>query len=229
MSDLLFFGDGQDQSLPIDARTEQETYLEVDKILERSIQEKNVYIALNAVRSVFIRAQLTGYTLAKYLYEIKANWDKFEIEDSFEDIVYDYIGRGRTTIDRYISVWNLKVSGVIPYEYQDELFKTNIRDVIPIAKAVEQGYDFDYADWENLAIAVSEGNNNEVLRIVREDVKGKEPRKGSLQIYLESDGTLMAWKDDIGSFVGSLDIHSSDEVAQKAIDRIISGTGVLKR
>jgi hypothetical protein len=66
-----------------------------------------------------------------------------------------------------------------------------------------------------------------ISEIIR-GIKGKAPRKSSMRIYMERDGTLNAWKGDAKMFVGYLDIASDFELVKKAIERILS-IGILRK
>lgn len=195
----------------------------IDEILKEAIEKKNAYIALNACKSLIQVTKISGLGLAKILYFIYMNWDEFGIEDEFEDVVYEYIGLHKYTVNRYVRVWGMHQEKKIPEKFEKEILQRNIKDQIPIATAIKQGYVIEEEDWSKLANA---SDFQEVSQIVREDIKGKERRKGTLQIFIDSMGSIWAIKEGWRKFVGSLEIKDEDEMVQQAIQRIISNSGI---
>jgi len=55
------------------------------------------------------------------------------------------------------------------------------------------------------------------------------PRKGSLQLYLNRDGTITANLDDVDFYVGTLEVSSETVAVKKAIERIINSSGMLQQ
>jgi hypothetical protein len=90
---------------------------------------------------------------------------------------------------------------------------------------VSRGFDIESGDWEELADAP---DYSTVSRKIRE-IKGVEPKKGSLQIYLEEDGTINAYYNDRIVYVGFLDVTSSNDTVQKTINRIVNGSGMIEK
>jgi len=222
MDDLMIVS-SLDQNLPMELRDFLE---EVNEKIQESIRQKNPYIALNVCKRFKLAAQLSGLGLARALYAIKKNWDKYETEEKFEDVAFQYVGVHRHTVDRYVSIWNMFDSGQVPEELAGDLQQRNIKDLVPIAKALEQGYDLTEDDWENLAEAP---DYSTISKIIREDVKDKEPRKGSLQIMMNDIGTMWVWSDGERFDLGSLRLLDSTEAVQKAISRIVSNAGVIRK
>lgn len=219
----LFINGSRDQALPTD---ETEILTRVERVIQDSIDKQNAFIALNACRDLIAIQKLSGYALAKFLYMIKNNWTVYNLEESFEDTAYEYLGLHAYTIDRYLSVWSLREGGVVPEHLVESLFQRNIKDVIPIAKTIEQGFNINEDRWEELTTAA---DFTEVSKIIREDIKGMPPKRGSIQIEMDEVGTLWAWKDGDRYFIGSLELDDDDEVVQYAIKRLTSNAGVIKR
>lgn len=195
----------------------------IDDILKEAIEQKNAYIALNACKSLIQVTKISGLGLAKILYFIHTHWKEFGIEDEFNDVVYEYIGLHKYTVSRYVQVWGMHQENKIPEKFEKEILQRNIKDQIPIATAIKQGYVIEEKDWNKLANA---SDFQEVSQIVREDIKGKERRKGTLQIFIDKMGAIWAKKEGIRKFVGSLEIRDEDEMVQQAIQRIISNSGM---
>lgn len=197
----------------------------IDKLIDQSLKEHDASIVLNGLRGLIKVTKTSGLGLAKGLYLTKTNWAEFGIEDEFENVAYAELGIHRHTVDRYVDVWAMYARNAIPNEFIEQVQQQNIKAQIPIAKAIAQGYEIDFQDWKELANA---SDFTEVARLVRE-VKGKPPRKGSLQILMNFDGELKVFSDGEFYQLGWLNISSEAEPVHKAIDRIVSNGGVLRR
>jgi hypothetical protein len=220
-TDLLIIG-SLDQPIKVDTDW---ILKRVDEIIEEAVARKNVNIAINACATLIQASQLSGLALAKFFYSIQRRWSEFESSSTFEEEMYPRLGAHPTTIDRYIQVWKVFAEKEIPFEYHERLQQRNIKDLIPIAKALEQGYEVSDEQWEDLSTAP---DFNTVAKVIREDIKGKPPRKGALSITEDKIGSLWAWKDNNRYFVGSLEVDSDEDAVQQAIERIRKGSGMMK-
>jgi len=219
-SDELLFVTPFDQSIDTDDLSILER---VDALIKESIEKKNAYIALNACKSLLQVAKISGLGLAKILYLIYDNWEIYGVEDAFEDVVYEYIGLHKYTVNRYVRVWEMHENKKIPEKYEQRILQRNIKDQISIASAMKQGFAIADEQWDNLANAA---DYQEVAAIVREEIKKAEPKKGTLMLFMDDIGLIWATKEGIRKFVGSLEVKDEDEMVQQAIQRIISNAGI---
>ena len=217
--DELIILSGLDQPLPADNNWALD---KVDEYVQHSLDEHNVYIALDVCKQLREVSQIAGLALAKMLYLVKTNWQEYGIEEPFEEVSYEYVGLHHHTVERYIKVWGMFAENIAPVSLQQR----NIRDLIPIANAVAQGYEITDNEWGKLSDAP---DYSTVSRIVREDIKDKEPRKNALQLFLDTDGYITALKDGMTYSVGYLNINSDDDVVQASIERIIRNGGMLRK
>lgn len=197
----------------------------IDSILEEAVREKNAYIALNACKSLVRVAKTSGIGLAKMLYHIYSKWDEFEIQDAFEDIVYEYVGLHKYTVHKYVRVWAMHQENKIPEKYEKEILQRNIKDQIPIANALVQGYKIEDENWEKL---VDASDFTEVAKIVREDIKLKEPSIDALRLRIDNGGGIWAYKAGEKRLVGALNINNTDEIVKQAVQRIINNCGIME-
>lgn len=222
MNDDLMEINGLDQSLPIDTAP---ILKKIDEVMQESIERSDVYYALDFGVNLIQMAQLSGMGLAKLVYLIKENWGIFEIGDNFEDVAYSYLGRSKDTIDRHVRVWGMYEKKLIPEEFKDEIKQKNIKDQIPIATMLSQGIVVDHNDWQDLADAP---DHTSVAHAIRK-IKKEEPRKSALLIFISDDGSLTAQQEGVTQYVGFLNIDDAEDIAEKAIQRIIRSVGVLQR
>ena len=221
MNDLILLN-GLDQALPID---DDRILNKVDEIVEESVERKDVYYALNVCRNLIQLAQLSGIALAKFFYLIKKHWDEYEIGDNFNDTVADYVGKHPGTVSKYMQIWEMHETKLIPEEFAEDIRQRNIKDQVPIATAIAQGYEMDDEDWQEL---VDASDFNEVSAKIRE-IKGKEPSRSAILIFLSDDGQISAMQEGETEFVGFLDIEGVGLIKEKAIQRIIKTSGMLER
>jgi len=222
MNDEIILLNGLDQTLPID---DDWILDKVDEIINESLEKKDAYLALNSCRALKQIAQLSGIALAKFFYLMKENWDKYEIGDDFDDVAFDYVGVHKSTVDKYVRVWKMHNQHLIPESVSEDIRQRNIKDQIPIAIAVDQGYEISEDDWHELADAP---DFNSVSAKVRE-IKGKEPSKSALLLFISDDGTLTAQQEGETEFVGYLNVDDAGLIAEKAIQRIVKSSGVMEK
>jgi hypothetical protein len=222
MSDLELLN-GMDQSVPID---DGWILNKIDEIIADSIEQKDAYVALNSCRQLRQISQLTGVALAKLFYLIKKNWEIYEIGDNFSDTVADYAGVSSATVSKYVKVWSMYENKLLPPEVEDEIRQKNIKDQVPISTLVtEDEYELDEDDWQNI---VDAPDFNTVNREIR-DITGKKQYKNALNIFMSEDGTLNATQHDETEYVGFLNVEGADDIAWKAIQRLIRTAGVLQK
>jgi len=222
MNDELMLLSGLDQPIPAD-----DTFWEdrIDEILEKAFREQDVNYALNACESLVKIAKLSGRSLATMLYKLKQHWNIFEITETFEELAYPKIGLHPHTIERYIKVAEMFATHTIPADLEEQIKQRNMGELIPIANAVAQGYEFDAEDWKDLANSPDFSTISKKVR----DIKGQPPRKSSLAIMIDKFGTLWAMNNEDRKFVGSLEIISDEPLVKKAINRIIDNAGVMRQ
>jgi hypothetical protein len=220
--ELLLIGD-LDSPVPTD---NDWVMKKVDEIIKRSIKEKNVYIALNACKELYGVGKVAGLALAKAIYYVNNNWDRYKVDGKFDEIVYDYIGVHKHTIERYVKVWGIFDKALVPGEFLEDIQQKNVANIIPIANALYQGYDISGEAWEKL---IDAPNDQAVRKVIRDDVKNVKSRSNALQLYIDDKGTIWAFHNEKRTFVGSLEVDSDDETVQKAVERIIKNTGMMRQ
>lgn len=197
----------------------------LDSALDAAIKDCDADQAFELCNILVNIQRYSGLTLAKVLWTIQQHWQDFGIEDDFYDNAALRIDMHRDNIERYVRVHEMLTKHA-PQEILNQLQDHNIRDLIPIANAVHQGYEIEEATWNKLANA---DTSQEISSIVREDVKGADPRSNSITIRMDRDGSLWAFRQEQRYFVGSLEVSDEEETIQKAINRIVSNSGIMKQ
>jgi hypothetical protein len=211
-----------DQPLPIQPLVVLD---KVEDVFAQSIKDKDPAIAFNAAKILIAATRIAGLGMAKLLFLMRDNWPQYHVPDNFEDVAYEAIGLSKVTISRYIRIWEMFYSKDVPPQIVENLQQRPIKDLSAIA-TTWAGYPIPDDKWEELAHAE---DNSTVLEILRE-IKGEEPRKNSIILRLERNGTIRAWNRDQGHFVGylNLDDGKDNEIVGKAIERIINGAGIMR-
>lgn len=197
----------------------------VDKLLSDAVKQGDADQAFQICNDLRELQHRAGLALAKVLWTIWKNWKEFGIEEDFFDNSALRSGIHRHTVERYVRIYDMIINSV-PNELVDRVQKFNIRDLSPVANAINQGYEIEDKTWDKIANSL---DTREIAKIVREDVKGVEPRSNTISLWMDRDGSLWAFNNDQRYFVGSLELSSDDEIIQKAINRIVSNTGITKQ
>ena len=210
-----------DQDAPVAPEHKEILSLVEERIVD-AIKRGDARSMTNICKSLVSITKIAGIALARVLWMIKENWEVFSINEVFEYYMSSVTGLHHRTIERYVRVYDMM--DLVPANIKDQLFSKNIKNLIPIANAVAQGFEIEDDQWAKLAGAA---DYNEVAQIVRDDVKEASPRKSNLSLWVDDAGSMWAFHESRRYFVGSLEVESDDDVVQKAIRRILDNAGFL--
>lgn len=196
----------------------------ISEVVAQAVLDRDPDIAFSTGTLLIQASLLSGLALAKLAYLLKKEWDKFGLNVSFDERAYQEWNINRTTLERYIRIWEMRDSGEVPPEIQEQIAERPLADQQAIATTWASGFEIKPEQWEKLATA---SDNNEVLSVLR-DVKGEEPRSNSVSLVMDMDGSIWAWNQNHRYFVGSLEISQrrDDPIIDKAITRILSGAHI---
>ena len=219
-----------DSNFYIDGNTHTITdYLDgVNEVLVNIHDTGDFEVGANTLRSMSNVGHAIGVSKAKLLHGMYELWSITGRDfDSFCQYVIDF-GHlsSRVIISRYIGAWDAIIKA--PIELSDLFLLHPMKNLNALGAALAQGYEPDHDTWEQLS---DTHENNQFLKLIREDVKGAPPRKNSLTIYLEVNGDLIAWQDGKTKNIGYLDVGDVDafDITAKGIERIVKGAGIIKR
>ena len=166
---------------------------------------------------------ITGHAKAKLLFASSEWFKQNKPDENFSDHVESTTNLKKITVDRYILVWKYVEDLTIPKNVSERA----MRDLVPIAKTISQGYGISKEQWKKIDLCSNDGELRDILR----EIKNKPPRKSGNLIYWEKDGSLNSWKDNKKVFLGWLDREQylSNEQAKNSIDRLLDGAGVIRR
>ncbi len=196
----------------------------VDTVIELIKENGDFSVGADALRSMLALNKISGITLARMTYELKKVWTEFsQLEDDFYSYMSEFSGVKQLTLQRYHDAW----VGIecAPVEVRPKLLAHPMKNLYALGSKIEQGYEPEEDEWVELA---NTRNNSEFSAVLR-GMANVKPRKNSLTIYLEEDGSLIAWNNKGKYNVGYLMIDNKDEAVVKAIERIVRSTGIVKR
>jgi len=217
--ELVLFGKGLD----LDTPGNDDFWMDrVEEILEKALQDQDAEYALNACANLIWIAKISGKALAKMLFTLKHHWNVFSVDENFEDYAYPKLGLDKQTIVRYIKIEEMLHE--LPEEAQN-FAQRPIQQLIPVANALAQGYEFTPEDYNKFA----EMPTYKDIQSAVNEITGKEPRKSGVTIFLDRTGSLWASNKDERKFLGSLETTDESILVQKAITRIVDRAGVMRQ
>jgi hypothetical protein len=163
---------------------------------------------------------VSGHAKAKMLWGFSEWWSQNKPDEEFSDHVESTTGTKTVTVKRYISVWKYIEDYTIP----KEIAERPMRELVPIAKTIAQGYNIGKEEWRKIKLC---SNDRELADVLRK-IKGQAPRKSAKVIKLSRDGSLNLWVDNQKKFLGFLEIKSEDKDVQAAIEKIKLSAGIIE-
>ena len=224
MTDGLELISGLDQNLPLPAQTR--VFNDIDTLLDRAVESNDPMILMSGVRQLLRITRVSGLALSKLLHGAKQVWDKLETDgQEFRDVVFQETGLNVNTVSRYINVWEMLSSGVVPETLVEGLKGFPMRELVEVASLTSQGYELSEDDWKKISTAEDMSTMSSIIR----EIKGKPARKSSLQLFLDRNGDITAYVEGKPYLVGYLKLDDETPAVQKAIQRIIKSSGVIER
>lgn len=204
------------------ALTETDVLDAVDVVLGNLYKNNDISKPTEVLNTLDKIGEVAGKAKARLLFGIHKWWIQYGNGD-FSDYIRTQTRTSTVTADRYITVQTYIESGEIP----EDVAVRPLRELVPIAKTLAHGHTISRKQFDKIVKANSQNEIQDILR----NVKNRPPRKSSLQIYWEHDGTLNSWKDGQKTFLGYLDkqVYDNHADAKKAIDRLLDTAGVIRR
>ena len=214
-----------DEPIAVHKKTQGDVFRRVDDLVQQAVDAEDPLIALEGIASLTGLERLIGLGKAKLLWELKAKWNQFKVEEEFTDFVIESTGICRETVDRYILVWAMYEGKLIPDKVHDEIMGRTMRDQVEIAKIADRA-ELDGKDWNRIAATT---NGHELAELKRE-ILDIAPRKSGLVIRLRRNGNVEG-TDSEGhvEFGGYLEVEKAktNPVVAKMIKRITRSSGIL--
>lgn len=198
---------------------------EIDTFYNDAKASGDVMVILDRAKLYITNFRMSGLALAKLLYMLKRDWHEYDVSDTYEDVLYDILGISKLTINRYVGVWGMFAENLTPAQLSNKLQNKPMKSLIPMAKTLEQGFEVEDEEWQELADAPDDATIRGILR----DIKGQAPRKGGITIKLKRNGDLIAYNDGTQYSIGFLEnSEPQPDVVKKAVERICSSAGISR-
>lgn len=165
----------------------------------------------------------------KLTYGLSVWYRDNEIGDDFYTWFSEKTGRTQSTVRKHELIGEFLTESSAP----EEVKHLGVGELIHIARADKSGYDLSER-WEDLQMAASEG---EVRGIINE-IKGKEPRAGSLTIYIYNDGSIVGWLNGEYQNLGWLNVADKSnesltqgqrKIIEQGTQRIMKNSGMKEK
>ena len=169
---------------------------------------------MNVLNGLSAIEDISGHAKAKLLYASDQWYKLNQPDEDFGDYVESVSSTKKVTVKRYTLVWKYVEDLTIP----KEIAEMPMRNLVPIAMTISQGYEIGKAEWRKISLCSSSGELSDVLRKIR----GKKERKSARIIKMSRDGSLNGWKDNKKYFLGFLNIKDAadDIVLAEFIDQV---------
>src|SRR3990172_44455 len=201
----------------------------IDTIVQKSVAEGDPETAFNLGRDFITIEKRSGKALGHLAFTLKDRWMEFNVSEPFEDVALNHWDVSKVHLERLIRTAEMLQSGDIPEQLQATFEEKSVKDLIVVSAAWQSGYldESTEEEWQALAEA---DNDYEIRDAVRE-LKGVEPRKHTLNIWMARTGDLYC---TVGSgeqkYIGHLDVDTMDDPdVEKAINRIINNSRIGKQ
>lgn len=193
----------------------------IDEVIADLNETNNLELAEKALASLKGIEDVSGMGIAKLLHGVNMWWDATNqdelTEDSFEDWAYSVdTSFSSVYIKRCVSIYKYEQDGTFSERIQAQPIKFKQQ----IASHLDQGYDIDKNEWKQLERSTHESETGAILR----EIKGKPPRKQTLQMSLTRDGSIELWYQGEKFFGGYLPKPegAESEKEKEAIEKMIS-------
>lgn len=169
--------------------------------------------------------QVSGIAFAEYVYTVEASWGRLQQRIDFFDWAEDTHGKNKTTIERYIRVHAMFVSGDIDKEYVDKFKTMGVGSLFAIANMWHQGWEVTEAQWRKLSDAPDPST---VRKIIRE-IKKKPEKSGTLNLeWVKDQKAVVGWMDGKPHTI-YLSYDDKDEVVTKMLARLFGDGKALEK
>lgn len=199
----------------------------VDDVTTDAVDQGNPKIAADAMRGLLGVSQISGLAFSKFIYVMSFQWKNFgqSKHQSYEDWAIDEFGRQKKSIRDNYNVWSFLVSGDVDKKYVDRFKTMPVRCLIPIANLWKQEWEVEPHQWMRLSEAPDPSTINKLIR----EIKGKEPKKGSLQIdWVVDEKKITCWKDGTPHNI-YLQYDEEDEVILAGLARLLGDGKSLEK
>lgn len=212
----------------------------VDKAIGDSLEEGSFEYAFNLISRYRSLNRVTDLGVAKTLHGVNRYWEQVghEKDEDFFNWSIRATGYASLTVERYLSVWEMLTGSYIPNPYREPIKTHTIRQLfkiyslVVVPKKSQVNYDFidqDYEVEDEEWLALSEATDEQRVAEIVAKVKGKERNKNFMSLKIDKRGDLYVYQNGESYSIGYLNVSEESPVVQKAIRRILDGSGITQK
>lgn len=218
---------------------------EAHNVVNEAIEQENPEIAFSYARRLTRQARMSSWQLGEILCGMSDAWAGFGSDDPFHVVAAQSIGLSENFVYKAMETWRLLIAHPIyvlndgsivehshPGERQQRLLGHSVDTMSRFIGPVKMGM-MGEDEWGELEKCPTHGEAVEFARRLRDKDSNKTgaATRGpvALRIMLERDGAIKARRGGAYLVIGRLYLQSPDLVAQEAMERIISSSGMFRR
>lgn len=208
---------------------EQDLEKDCQAIISRLHETGDTQEIENAVKNLNGVEKFAARAKSKLIFEWSVWYKDTNPEGNFAEWYVQTHGGDELTVKKHQAVGELLLSDEVP----ENVKQLPNKELVSVARAVQSGYDFTDC-WDEIANAGSEQEVNAVVH----RVKGTPERNGTLNITIDSTGTIMGWMDKEYVNIGWLNFEDRDspetsdakhKILQTAISRIVNNSRMKEK
>lgn len=205
----------QEVELDLSALNRENILSGVDAVVDTLYATGNIRFAVAVLERFDEFQNISGFARAKLLWA----GQKWFVETKQRGNFYEKFGAKdrdeKTYTDRLIRLWDCIQSGKLPASIHST---RKVRELLPISEAISQGFVFSQKVWNQLVQA----KDMDAISQIVQKAKGKQPRKGTLRMTVDSRGFITGWQDGQAHHLGTLNYADleTDPVVAKGVLRI---------
>ena len=215
-----------DQSVPVEHVRARTLIREVDMIVDASVDAQNDAQICAFAGQLIGGIQLRGVSFCKLLYAWREHAEDFGIDpEDWVDYAAAKTGRSPETIYKYTDLW---ASVFSPLSTDNPLFWAllgkPIQGLLLLSAASKAGQLSD-EDWDLVAEAEDSLTIRDIVRKARGEATSSKTR---IDLVVGRDGVVSAWREEISSPVGYLNLSEDDELVAAAVTRILNAASIRR-
>lgn len=173
--------------------------------------------------------RITGVSKASTLWYISRGWSAFDIDDSFYQLAFERSGLADDTIDRYIDAWDVveKNRKVLDTPTLQSYIEKPIEALIAVGQHAKE---YGPPSKGQMKILINSADTTQLREKLNEFKGKKSSGKKGTQFVLRKDGTLEAWVNNEGLYLGYLDRSESPnaEKRNRALASLFKRAGIVE-
>jgi hypothetical protein len=138
-----------------------EILAQVDTYVQSAIEMKDISDVINFGRQIIKGFRIRGVVLAKLLYELIENWDKFGVDDNYMNVITNEMGVKTVTVVKYSHAWRvIFIDSGIADSIKQRLLAKPIKSLLLLPALIEDGD----VDWQEIIDADTHEDLRDLIR-----------------------------------------------------------------